>query len=347
MSHPDTLRRLPLFSNWRAADVDHAAALLTTVHVPAGQTLIHQGDRSRQLLILAEGSAEVHRQEGGSTVSLGVVEAGSPAGELSILYDIPATASVVAAEPVVVLGCDAGQVRRLLSLGDCGPRIRAIANRRAASNRARAVAPVVVRLRDGRRVAIRPLWSDDWRRMADGRDRVSQRSLLQRFFVVPPLTDEALARLADIDFTRDFAWAALALGGGDTNDDGDGDQPLVAVARYSRDAEDPGLAELAMIVADDHQGQGLGHVLLDALAAAAIEHEVLRFRAVVQHDNLAARNLLAPTGARFSRSEQLSVLTTTFDVPEPPGDGERAELHRAMRAAALESTLGLGHALAS
>ena len=47
------------------------------------------------------------------------------------------------------------------------------------------------------------------------------------------------------------------------------DGPVVADVRFVRDVENPAVAEIAFIVADDYQGRGVGSFLMDALIVAA------------------------------------------------------------------------------
>ncbi len=71
------------------------------------------------------------------------------------------------------------------------------------------------------------------------------------------------------------------------------DDRLVAEARYCLSA---GVPELALTIADGHQGRGLGHRLLDALREAARAHGFDRMTAVVRTDNLRMIRLLQVVG---------------------------------------------------
>ncbi len=87
-------------------------------------------------------------------------------------------------------------------------------------------------------------------------------------------------RLLDLDGIERTALAAVV----------DGD--IVAVARYARDRAHTADAELAIVVADAWQGQGLGTRLLRALADAALSAGIRRFSFVTLPDNRAAVRLL-------------------------------------------------------
>ena len=82
--------------------------------------------------------------------------------------------------------------------------------------------------------------------------------------------------------------AALGLGRG------------VGIARYVRDTDDPRAAEIAVTIADDWQGRGLGTELLARLSDRARQAGIGRFTATVSADNVAMTRLLWKMGARLA-----------------------------------------------
>jgi GNAT superfamily N-acetyltransferase len=135
-------------------------------------------------------------------------------------------------------------------------------------------------LRDGRTVSIRPLGEDDGERLRRLFFRLSPLSVYRRFLSpLPAPRDEGLRRLLDLDHRDREALAAL-----------DGDD-IVAVARYART---PGSesAEIAVVVADDWQHDGLGLRLLEQLAALARRRGLRYFEASVLGDNTPALQLV-------------------------------------------------------
>lgn len=180
-------------------------------------------------------------------------------------------------------------------------------------------------LSEGTRVIVRPLVPDDGQRILEGFRRMSPASRYRRFMTpVDELSPEMLRRLVDVDYVDHFAWGALAA-------DEPG-QPGVGVARYVRAKDDPEVAEAAVTVIDEYQGRGLGSLLLQTLAATALEHGIRRFRGFVLEDNPAMREILREVGASVSH-DGAGVLRVDFDLPVGE-DLRSSAAYRALRALA-------------
>jgi RimJ/RimL family protein N-acetyltransferase len=144
---------------------------------------------------------------------------------------------------------------------------------------------VVIRLKGGVEVEIRPIRPDDKPLLAAGMRHLSERTAYQRFLVPKrDLSEAELAYLTEVDFRDHVALVAVRPS-----------QPevLVGVGRWIRIAADPEVAEIAFVVADDLQQRGLGTALAEALADAARSRGVRRFVATMLPDNLAAHRLFA------------------------------------------------------
>jgi RimJ/RimL family protein N-acetyltransferase len=117
-----------------------------------------------------------------------------------------------------------------------------------------------VALRDGRRVLLRPLLPTDRDALATAFERLSDESQQLRFGSVPhTLSAARLHHLVDsVDGVNHAAFAAFAQ-----------DDPgrMVGVGRILRYPDDPDSLDVGLTVADDYQGDGLGHVLVNLLAA--------------------------------------------------------------------------------
>lgn len=141
-------------------------------------------------------------------------------------------------------------------------------------------------LRDGSAVMVRPVQSTDASLLADGFARLSERSRRWRFLGDKKnLTVAELRYLTCIDHHDHEALGALSP-------DGRG----IGVARYVRDSEDPGRADVAVTVVDEWHGRGLGTKLLQLLSARARAEGVDRFTATVASDNIASSRLVLSAG---------------------------------------------------
>ena len=165
----------------------------------------------------------------------------------------------------------------------------------------------IVTLRNGTRALIRPIRAEDKEALADGLARLSSESRYRRFLrPVTSLNERELKYLTEIDYTNHYAWVAMAV-------DEPG-EPGLGVARYIRDPLDPEVAEAAVAVVDDHQGQGLGTMLLRVLVAAARENGIHTFRGWVLGDNTNVLRPLERIGAR--RKPDHGVLRIEVDLAD-------------------------------
>jgi len=148
-----------------------------------------------------------------------------------------------------------------------------------------------VTLRDGSTVLIRQVRGTDAPLLADGFARLSARSRQLRFLGPKKMLSAAELRyLTYVDHHDHEAIGALSLA------EGRG----VGVARYIRDADDPRAAEIAVTIADDWQGRGLGTELLTRLSDRARQAGIGRFTATVSADNVAMTRLLRKMGAELT-----------------------------------------------
>ncbi|HEY7654963.1 MAG TPA: GNAT family protein [Methylomirabilota bacterium] len=139
-------------------------------------------------------------------------------------------------------------------------------------------------LRDGARLRLRPIRSEDQDRLITFYDRLSRHTAYQRFFtVMKRLPPDWAHLLANVDYQRRLALIA---------EHGPVDAPeLVGVARYEP-TDRPDTAELAFVIQDGWQNRGLGSIMLDELLAAADARGIRRFRAWVLATNIRMIDLL-------------------------------------------------------
>jgi acetyltransferase len=104
-----------------------------------------------------------------------------------------------------------------------------------------------------------------------GFGHMSLRSRLSRFATaIDHLTDEQLDYLTDLDGKDKLAWCATVT----RNDEESG----IGIARYIRLPNESNMAEFAITVVDEYQGQGVGYQLLSKLIESASQNgfQVLR-----------------------------------------------------------------------
>ncbi len=147
-------------------------------------------------------------------------------------------------------------------------------------------------LLDGSRVLIRPITPADKAKVAAAFAGMSEESRLFRFGVVrQSMSERELAFLTEIDYVNHFAWGAEGVS--------QPGSPGIGAARYIRDPDDPGTADIHITVVDGYQGVGLGTVLLFLLAESAMENCIQNLRARVLSENKRALSLLGRLGAEL------------------------------------------------
>jgi acyl-CoA synthetase (NDP forming)/GNAT superfamily N-acetyltransferase len=131
--------------------------------------------------------------------------------------------------------------------------------------------------------------------------RVSDQSKYYRFFSpMPELSERDLDRFTHVDH-RDRVALILMVGGN-----------MIAVGRY--DTIRPGYAEVAFLVEDQHQGRGIGQLLLEHLAQAGRERGVEEFVAEVLPDNLAMIHTFKDAGYQVKSAFEDGVMELVFRI---------------------------------
>jgi len=151
-------------------------------------------------------------------------------------------------------------------------------------------------MRDGTEVSLRPIRPDDEPRMAQFHQTLSGRSVYMRYFYSPSLRSrvahERLVRICHVDGEREVALVV------DYTDKKTGRQQILGVGRLIRlDAQDE--AEVAVLVSDRYQKQGLGTELLRRLIQIAREQKLHRVSGELLRDNLAMQVIVRKLGFRF------------------------------------------------
>lgn len=158
-----------------------------------------------------------------------------------------------------------------------------------------------VLLRDGRPCHLRPIRADDAPALVDFHSSLSAKTIYYRFFApYPELSERDVERFTHVDYHDRVALVATQSG------------EMIGVGRYDRISE--GEAEIAFTVRDDHQGRGIGSVLLEHLAAVARENGIERFYAEVLPDNRRMIATFAEAGYRPSQKMSDGVVHMEFDI---------------------------------
>lgn len=102
--YEDVIAQVPLFSDLTQREQQILSANCREREYPAGAALLRQGETGVGLFIITSGKVQVSQQgPDGTTRDLGTFDRGSVLGEMSLLDDLPRTASVVALEPTRAL----------------------------------------------------------------------------------------------------------------------------------------------------------------------------------------------------------------------------------------------------
>ncbi len=183
-----------------------------------------------------------------------------------------------------------------------------------------------VLLADGRTARLRPIRPDDGPALRSFGRRLSTETVYFRFFSPRrSIGDEEIAHYVTLDYQDRLALVAVIEG------------ELVAVARYDRCEKPPAEAaataaqgmssgpqaqldeaEVAFVVRDDHQGRGLGTVLLEHLASAAFQRGIGRFVADTLPENYRMLNVFRSAGFDEHALIDSGVIRVTMDLANRP-----------------------------
>ena len=168
---------------------------------------------------------------------------------------------------------------------------------------------------DGGTVHLRPIEPSDADALVKFHAGLSARTRYLRYFsAYSRIPERDLYRFTHVDHHDRVALVAWL-----------GDE-IIAVGRYERTAPGPSSAEassklpseaeVAFVVADAHQGRGIGSVLLEHLAAAARESGIARFTALVLAENDAMIRVFREAGYQTTRHVEYGEVTLEFDIDE-------------------------------
>ena len=157
---------------------------------------------------------------------------------------------------------------------------------------------------DGGAVHLRPIVPSDAEALITFHSKLSERTRYMRYFgPYPRMPERDVLNFTTVDHHSRVALVAIL-----------GDD-IIAVGRYERLPEGDGnSAEVAFVVADNHQGRGLGPILLEHLAGAAAENGVSMFVAEVLAENRNMVSVFREAGYQVSRTFEGGVLRLDFAI---------------------------------
>jgi GNAT superfamily N-acetyltransferase len=161
-------------------------------------------------------------------------------------------------------------------------------------------------LKDGRPAEIRSFRADDRAELEAAVGRASVKSLYLRFFAVKrSFTEKEREFFLNVDFTKHVALIAWTA-------DATSKKALIGGGRYV--VVQPGQAEVAFMVLDPYQGQGVGSMLMRHLviiAQAAGLHELI---AEVLPENVSMLKVLKNSGLAMTTIRDGEVVHVTLSL---------------------------------
>jgi RimJ/RimL family protein N-acetyltransferase len=160
-------------------------------------------------------------------------------------------------------------------------------------------------LRDDSPITIRALRPDDRTEMLAAIGRTSMQSLQRRFFVPKKgFSEREMTFFLDIDFESHVAIVAEIAE--------DGCAVIAGGGRYI--VVQPGQAEIAFVVVDAYQGQGIGTILMRHLAVLARDAGLRELVAEVLPENTAMLKLFRKFGFRADAKGSPQVVHLTLQL---------------------------------
>jgi GNAT superfamily N-acetyltransferase len=159
--------------------------------------------------------------------------------------------------------------------------------------------------RDGRRLEIRALTPRDQAGLSTAVDRSSAQSLYTRFFGAKrSFSDREVDFFLNVDFANHVALVAVV--------EESGHAAIVAGGRYI--VQQSGAAEIAFVVIDDYQKQGIGVALLRHLAILGRGAGVKEFTAEVLPENIPMLKTFEKSGLKMSTKREQGTVHVTLQL---------------------------------
>ncbi len=161
---------------------------------------------------------------------------------------------------------------------------------------------------DGQKVTIRPITCKDKYQLQDFHTRLSTESLYLRYqYSRGALTENELQAFCNVDYDNTLGLVAEIQNNGQTQ--------IVGVGRYAR-LNDPSFAEMAFIVQDSEQKNGIGTQLLRHLAILAWDRGVRVFVGELLKQNGRMINILRKSDPKMNQLTDGTSCTITIKVDD-------------------------------
>jgi GNAT superfamily N-acetyltransferase len=160
-------------------------------------------------------------------------------------------------------------------------------------------------LGNGRRIEIRSLRPEDRHEFVAAVDRTSAQSLYRRVFAVKRgFTEQEVAFFLNVDFVDHVALIVVMMEGKGSVIAGGGRYVVVQ----------PGGAEVAFVVVDHYQGQGIGAALLRHLIVIARQASIKEFVAEVLPENAPMLKVFRKSGLHLHTEREPGALHVTLQL---------------------------------
>jgi acetyltransferase len=166
-------------------------------------------------------------------------------------------------------------------------------------------------MKDGTEVTLRPIRPEDEPLMGKFHATLSDRSVYMRYFSSLSLSlrvaHERLARICFVDYDRVMALVV------DHKNNATGQHQILGVGRLIKlNAKNE--AEIAILVSDQHQKQGLGIELLRRTVQFARDEKLSSVSAEMLRDNFTVQNIFRKVGFRLRSLADSSSITAVLDL---------------------------------
>ncbi|MFP5212636.1 MAG: N-acetyltransferase family protein [Acidobacteriota bacterium] len=166
------------------------------------------------------------------------------------------------------------------------------------------------KLKDGTSIRIRAIRADDKQRVLEAFRNLEAESIRTRFFGYRgEPTDEELKAVTEVDFEKSVALVVTIPGR-------DGGETIIGAGRHILcGSQNPSSsAEIAFIVEEDYQGQGIASKILNHLHGIAIKKGVERFEAEVLAHNKGMLAVFARSGLPMVKSFEENIVHVTLSL---------------------------------